>query len=239
MAFHRGPRIVYDDSLIALFDSQNIKSYPGTGNIWYDLSKYKNNATLYNFTGAGAGTLSGFDTNTSLMMFDRHVGSSDGAANNYALIPNNSLIALCNCYHGFSVSYWIKQTSLTCTAMTKMIDTWEIYYCSSLTFRTQGTGGNDGNSGLSNSYYLGDFHHITATHDGFYRKIYINGELYYTNANTITATTTTSPISIGAYNGGYYAFIGSLPYYALYNRVLSADEIKMIYNSTKSRFNNL
>lgn len=238
MGFFRGPKIVYDDSLIALFDSQNIKSYPGTGNIWYDLSRYKNNATLYNFSGPGANTLSGFDTNTGLMMFDRHVGSSNGAANNYGVIPNNSHTADCNCYHGFTVSYWIKQTSLTCTAMTKMDGSWEIYYCSSLTFRTQGTGGNDGNTGLSNSYYLGDFHQITATHDGFTRKIYINGELYYSNANPITSATI-SNISIGAYNGGYYAFIGSLPYYTLYNRVLSADEIKMMYNSLKSRFNNL
>ena len=32
------PKLVQDDSLILLLDAENPKSYPGSGNTWYDLS---------------------------------------------------------------------------------------------------------------------------------------------------------------------------------------------------------
>jgi hypothetical protein len=42
-----GPNIVKDRLILSL-DAANDKSYPGSGNIWYDLSGGGYNSTLYN-----------------------------------------------------------------------------------------------------------------------------------------------------------------------------------------------
>ena len=44
MAIHYNPKIV-TDGLVLYLDSVNTKSYPGSGNIWYDLSGRGNDAT--------------------------------------------------------------------------------------------------------------------------------------------------------------------------------------------------
>lgn len=44
MSVYSGPELI-DDSLVLLLDSHVSKSYPGSGNTWYDLSMKKNNAT--------------------------------------------------------------------------------------------------------------------------------------------------------------------------------------------------
>ena len=235
MSFHYSPKIVTDGLVLAL-DSHNPKSYPGTGTTWYDLSGNNNHGTLYNFTGPGASTTSGYNTTTKHMMFDRHVSSSDGAANNYVGIPNSASLDGVLCENGMTIAMWLRMDSYTCTAFTKWNASWELYYCSNLVFRTQGTGGSDGNSGVSYSANYQNFHSIIATHDGFTRKFYINGVEVYSAANTISGQNTTNPIGIGAYHGGNYAFFGAIPYYSLYNRPLSQKEVTQTHNTLKGRF---
>lgn len=47
MAYFNGPRIV-TDGLVLCLDAASSKSYPGSGDTWYDLSNRKNNAQLFN-----------------------------------------------------------------------------------------------------------------------------------------------------------------------------------------------
>ena len=47
MAYRNGPKIV-TDGLVLCLDAAIGKSYPGSGNTWYDLSGNGNNCTLYN-----------------------------------------------------------------------------------------------------------------------------------------------------------------------------------------------
>ena len=232
MGFFRGPNIVRD-GLTVLLDSRSSRSYPGTGTTWYDLSGNGNHGTLNNFTGPSAGSTSGYDTNTKLMMFDRHVGTSDGAANNYVNIPNSDSLDNCIITNGMSISFWFRQDVYRCTAMTKWNGSWEVYYCSSLVFRTQGTGGSDLSTGDT---ALSGFHNICVTSTATGRLVYVNGVVQATGTNTVSTQDTSNPISIGAYYNGYYAMEGALPYYALYNRELSSDEVLQNYNATKSRF---
>jgi hypothetical protein len=49
MTLQHSPQVVME-GLICLLDSANIKSYPGSGNTWTDLSGNANNATLTNPT---------------------------------------------------------------------------------------------------------------------------------------------------------------------------------------------
>lgn len=233
---YTGPHII-TDGLVLHLDSMNSKSYPGTGTIWYDLSGNNNHGTLVNMNPSYTGNTSGFDTVTNYMMFDRHVGAADGVANNYINIINSDSLDDCIPVSGMTISMWVKMTSYTCTALTRWNGSWEIYYCANLTWRSwNGATTTDGVSSLSNATYLNKFHQIVATHNGSYRKFYINGVEIYSNENSITNQNTTNSISIGAYSNGQYAFIGALPQYSLYNRALYPSEILQNFNSTKSRY---
>lgn len=235
MAQHYGAK-VSTEGLVCYLDSQNPRSYPGSGTTWYDLSGNNNNGAMSAFTGASAGSTSGFDTNTGWMMFDRHVGSSDATANNRVTINNSNSLDGVLITNTMTINFWMKMTSYTCTAMTKWNGSWELYYCSGLVWRSQGTGGSDWSSGLAYTTHLNKFHMITATHDGTTRKFYINGSLYGTQSNTVTSQDTSNVVSIGGYYNGNYATVGAIPHYMLYNRILSDTEISQIYNTTKARF---
>jgi len=232
MGFYNGPKLI-TNGLRLLLDSRSKRSYPGSGTTWYDLSGNNNHGTLVDFTGASAGSTSGFDTNTGLMMYDRHVGTSDGSANNYVNIPNSTTTQECLITNGMSISFWFRQDVYRCTAMTKWSSSWEVYYCSNLVFRTQGTGGSDLSTGDA---ALSGFHNICVTSTNTGRLVYVNGVVQATGTNTVSTQNTTEPISIGAYYNGNYAMEGSLPYYALYNRELSSDEVNQNYKALKNGF---
>ena len=232
MGFYNGPKLI-TNGLRLLLDSRSKRSYPGSGTTWYDLSGHNNHGTLVNFTGASAGSTSGFDTNTGLMMYDRHVGSAYNTANNYVNIPNSATLDECLITNGMSISFWFRQDTSVCTAMTKWDGSWEVYYCSNLVFRTQGTGGSDLSTGDTAP---SGFHNICVTSTSTGRKVYVNGVVEATGTNTVSGQNETNPISIGAYYNGYYAMVGSLPYYALYNRELTSDEVNQNYNALKEGF---
>ena len=245
VASSSGPNIV-KDGLTVLLDSRSKRSYPGSGNTWYDLSGNNNHASLVNFTGPGANTFSGYDSNTRFMMYDRHVGTSNTANNNYALIPNSTTLQDCviTSTGGFSTMFWFRQDQYFCTALTKWNGSWEVFYCDDLVFRTQGTGGSDYNTGIDDSVNAFFFQFIACTHDGTTRKVYLNRldqDIYrlntpLENSNTISSQNTTTDVSVGAYYNGNYACKGALPYYMLYNRALSEDEIRQNFNATKRGF---
>lgn len=233
MALKYGPTIIQDGLVLAL-DSMDPNSYPGTGTTWYDISGNGNHGTMYGFTGPSAGSTSGFDTNTKYMMFDRHSGASDGTVNNRVVVPNSNTLDGVLCQNAMTIDMWIKETSYVCTAMTKWSSSWELYYCSGLVFRTEGTGGTDLSVGVSTS--AGNWRNLVATHNGTVAQMYINGALIMNTSNTVTGQNTSNNISIGAYENGTYATYGAIPIYRLYDRVLTSTEVAQNYNATKTRF---
>ena len=233
MALKYSPSIIKSGLVVSL-DSGDINSYPGSGTTWYDLSGNGNHATMYNMNSPSAGNTSGFDTTTKYMMFDRHLGNSDGAANNYALIANSVTTQGVLCQNGMTIDMWFRETGTVCTAFTKWASSWELYYCNTMVFRTEGAGGNDGSSSIGSS--PGTWRNIVATHDGTTRKLTVNNTVVLNDTNAVTGQNTNQPIAIGAYNGGIYASYGAIPIYRLYNRPLSASEIASNYNAQKSRF---
>jgi len=220
--------------LVLYLDSMDIDSYPGSGTIWYDLSGNGHDATLYNMNSPSAGNTSGFDTTTKYMMFDRHLGSGDGVGNNYALVNNTSVLDGALCENGMTVDMWVRESGYVCTALTKWGGSWEIYYCNTLVFRTQGSGGTDGPSSVSTSG--GTWRNIVATHDGINRRLFVNGTIVLNDTNIVSGQNTTDPISIGAYNGGSYATFGAIPIYRVYNRPLNPYEIAENFQATRGRF---
>ena len=233
MPNYSGPEITTAGLVLSL-NSMDKNSYPGSGTTWYDLSGNGNNGTLYDFSGPGAGSTSGYDTSTGFMMFDRHLGGSDGTINNRVVVPNSNTLDGVLCQNGMTIDFWFRETTYVCTAMTKWNSSWEIYYCSGLVFRTQGTGGADLSAGVSTS--AGNWRHLVATHNGATAKFYVNGVETMSTSNPITNQNTTSNVSIGAYDNGLYASYGALPIYRLYNRVLNYSEVLQNYEAQRTQF---
>ncbi len=231
MSYNNGPRIV-TDGLVLNLDAGNSRSYPGTGTSWGDLSRSSSAGTLTNgptFNSANGGSI----------VFD--------GTNDYVNIPfssqfpvGSSARTLCAWFYVTSVSggreifgiggnsvagsrsaLWIDSTNIIgieCLNTGVLTDSWTgintwVNLCA--TFET---GGN--------------------THSF---KIYVNG-IQRTTTTTGTAVTLNS-LSTAAVIGWVpgagafvHMFIGNIPQVSLYNRALTAAEIRQNYHATKGRF---
>ena len=81
--------------------------------------------------------------------------------------------------------------------------------------------------------------HIVTTYDGQVGKIYVNSQLV---ANTdwgsvLGATTNNSVLTVGGNTGTNRQFNGQIPITKVYNRALTADEVRNNYRHYKNRFN--
>ncbi len=90
---------------------------------------------------------------------------------------------------------------------------------------------NDGNQTLND----GNYHYYGFTFDGSTKRAYIDGVQVGTQSVAGTLTTSFSGRKVGAFSGGYWAN-GDLPVYKVYNKVLTAEEIKNNFNAYKNRF---
>lgn len=222
------------EGLACYLDSMNLNSYPRSGTVWYDLTGNGNNGTLTTMNSPSAGNTSGFDTTTGYMMFDRHVGAADGTANNVVTFSSSATLLDCLSQNGMSMEMWLKITTPVCTAMSKLVGSWEIYYCSGLVHYTEGSAVATLAGTINSSTYT-NFHHLTITHDGINRRIYVNGVHNATDIS-IPAGQSFGSMGLGAYPTGIYAFIGSIPIYRVYSRALNSYEIAENFQSERGRF---
>ena len=230
MAYRNGPKIV-TDGLVLCLDAAIGKSYPGSGNTWYDLSGNGNNGTLmnspiYNNSNRGLFSFSGSDesidvpVSTSLqsqyftfnIWFKFNAFSSGGDSifsghyQHYGTISGLTVFA----YLG---QYWF-QTRLNNTC------------CQSLTV----------GSATTNTWI-----NFCGTWNGSIKIAYLNG--IQVGSQSVTGThSQLNNFSIGnnadniANNNYSSAIDGYIPMFKYYNRALSSDEITQNYNATKGRF---
>ena len=78
--------------------------------------------------------------------------------------------------------------------------------------------------------------HVVATIDGTNIKLYENGTLFTTNSQTINPADNNTNVYIGRDPSSQY-FPGDIPVAKIYNRALTAAEVKNNYNNYKGRFN--
>lgn len=226
MSYNTGPKIV-TDGLVLCLDAADRNSYPGSGSTWYDLSGNANNGTLTN-----GPTFS--STNGGSIVFD---GSNDYSTF-YA--PNLGTIT--------TVEMWVK---LGAAYSNKMFFGWFTYdvWCQSGRI-----GYNTANSdlyGISSSTVtdlgiVGSFaHYIFEMNSGIHysnNKIYIN-----TNQQSLSQLSGGENAGNRNFNNGNGLISGwlydsnykipmSCAVFKVYNRALSADEVRRNYNATKGRF---
>jgi hypothetical protein len=230
MGVYTRPSIV-TNGLVLNLDAANIKSYPGSGTTWTDLSGNGNNGTL--------------TPGVSGLTFSRDGGGSlvfDGT-NDYVSIPSFNFGS-----NAFTISYWLYKLDRTY----KYIQDLGGNNTGAISLGP-GTGGQlTANASInvyggskilsigtelgSSWYPINQFFEITITRNGSVSLLYLNGSLIYTD----TALGNFGGIStskIGDYGGGGLNFNGRISNTKFYNRVLSSTEVQQNYNALKSRFN--
>lgn len=221
---------IVTDGLVLCVDAGDKMSYPGAGTAWTDLSKSKINGTLVNgptFNSSNGGNI----------VFD---GTNDYANLGTAssLFPGPNITASLFC--------WIKPSTVS---------------SSSIPIGNQYTSGHRLYIGIySDGYWdvgFGDYYwnynnsgsKIVATTNWTLISLIItagSAVLYVNGQKSITKTTDTSVSLGGFFSMGVYFQNGSIDgsyqescniaLTQIYNRALSAQEIRQNYNATKGRF---
>ena len=215
MGLSHSPRIV-TDGLVFCVDAGDKMSYPGAGTTWTDLSKNRNNGTLTNgptFNSANRGSI----------VFD--------GTNDYVDLGSPSDLATGS--SNFSWNVWVKTPSSF--SGYKMILSTDLYYCYLSLYNNQFTF--DTNSNSTHRYG-------TLSANTWYNTTVVrnsNVDYFYINSIFIDSESDSTSVS-GTFNIGRWNYNDTLYYNSnistiqIYNRALSAAEIKQNYNATRGRF---
>ena len=226
MGITYNPKVV-TDGLVFCVDAASKRSYPGTGTTWTDLAG-GNNGTLTNgptFSSANGGCL----------VFD---GSDD-----YVLLGNDV-----NLGTSASITVWVKGLGDegTVAGATSPTDGGYILgtTVSGISSYVRMYPDNDGvldRASISNSFtdIFAEWTHLSISRDVLTVYLYVNGVANlittYNNSGTM-ATAGTRVKSIGARDTGSSPMEGQIACLQLYNRALTADEVRQNYNATRGRF---
>jgi len=217
MGLAHSPRIV-TDGLVLCVDAASKRSYPGTGTTWTDLVG-GNNGTLTNGPTFDA-------ENGGSIVFD---GSNDyvNCGQNFSITSNNS----------FSLSVWVSPSSTGSwqgiLQRGRNAGDWYGIWQNGSKF-IFGISGSNLSSSLNLS--VGLIYNVTVTQNTSGRKLYINGVLDTSTSVYYSGSDPSAPLTVGsAYYGSEY-FNGKIFVALVYNRTLTADEIRQNYLSTKERY---
>ena len=230
MSAYIGPEIV-EDGLVLCLDAGNTKSYPGSGATWTDLSGNGNTGTLTN-----GPTYS--SSNGGSIVFD--------GMNDYVRIPYNSNLNPTT----ITVSAWIKRNQVVNYAhfigLPINNSTWINPYMSygveyigttdTISF-TLGFTDNTFAYTSASAYGNNRWFYFAATYDQSNVKVYIDGALITTRAETKTLYNSTADFYIGAINtSSQYPLNGNIASTQIYNKALTQSEITQNFNALKGRY---
>ena len=238
MGLVHNPNVV-SDGLVCCWDAANKRSYPGAGTTWTDLVG-RQNGTMQN--------------NTSFNSAKGGVLEFDGT-DDYVSVPDSDYLDSITSAITVSVwVYWSSDANDISTIVSKASAAgWASPYSSWNMRLRHGTGGwgtetvefwaagsytTGGQFYSSSSIPRDTWTHIVGTYDGANQKIYINGVLDATDAQTAAIATTAQPLLFGTNYGGPGSELleGSLANVLIYNRGLTAAEVKQNYEALKPRF---
>lgn len=216
MSNQYGPRIV-TDGLVLCLDAGNSKSYPGSGNTWFDLS------------GSNNGTISGatYSSNDS--------GSFHFDGNDKITSTNNASVQITV----GTIGAWFKATN-TNTSVHGIIakqGAWGLFVWGNL-LRAYDWGTP---AVRSTSYTVGDnsWHQAVMTFTQTVGSPANNAIIYLDGIAVLTTTIKHSAhnvtVQIGEANASQF-FRGNIAQAMVYNKVLTANEIFQNYNALKGRF---
>ena len=88
----------------------------------------------------------------------------------------------------------------------------------------------------TSTHLLNTWYNVVGTYDGSNMKIYVNGVLKNTQAQTGTLATNSETAKIGTFQGTNYNLTGRISNVSVYNRALTAAEVSQNFNALRSRF---
>jgi hypothetical protein len=207
--------------------------YPTTG------TTKTRGTTLADLSGGGnTGTLTNGPTYSSAnggsIVFD--------ATNDSIIIPENSALNT----QTPTVEVWVKTNATTQNGFwfeKGQVNTqYSLFQEGAVIQWRQNIGGSITNLSTTTATYMNtnSWYQVVATYTSGSRKLYINGTLVNSDAQTGTIATNANGMSIGVYGGynggrGYY-YSGNIASVKIYNRELSADEVSQNFNATRGRY---
>jgi hypothetical protein len=234
MAVFAGPKIV-DDGLVLYLDAANEKSYTGSGTTWTDLSGFGNNGTLVNGVGYNS-------DNLGSLVFDY--------ANDYVAVNHSNAFNFLNQFTVSVFAFPNYQNSSFRTIITKGKRT--SFTPSSFLIRhgrsvdnnndirgqIRTTSGSFTVAYIPPSNFDGHWHNYTLSFDGSNGFLYIDS--MFVNAVSVSGTLTnnTNDLTIGRGDVSDIAeyWDGNISNVQIYNRALTAQEIKQNFEALRGRF---
>jgi len=228
MGINYNPRTVTDGLVLAL-DAGNTKSYPGSGTTWTDLSGKGNDGTLTNgptYSSANGGSI----------VFD---GSNDDVTTGNTLTDADELFA--DTGTAWSTSSWFNvdvisgaDKAVTGRGGGTGSSATYVVYIDNANLRVRLRGGT--NTNISTSIATNTWYNVVVTWDGTTANGYLNGQ-FVTTLAVGTASNQTNTFTIGATASGTSTeFDGKISQTLVYNRALTASEIKQNFNALRGRF---
>jgi hypothetical protein len=224
MGLAHSPSVITDGLMIYL-DAANTRSYPGTGNTWYDLRGNRN-----------------FTLQNNPPFFANSAGGSIGftAANSHWASSSTSLSTITR----FSVDVWHYYTGVNSGAYPCIVTELWPGTTGHINYVLGGLNGftigfyKDGGWNISSAYTLtaGNWYHLVGNFDGASFKLYINGVNQVTTANGATPTSSNGGIRLMRRWDSDEYWGGQLSTVKIYNRALSATEIKQNFEATRDRY---
>lgn len=221
MGQHGGPLNRAISNLALSLDASNLISYSGSGNTAYDLITrnvlslsgvaYTSSGTLAYYTLAGSGNITS-SSNTGIS------GANSRTISCWVYFNSKTIQSLMCIGANGAGTGWGIETSSTVFQLSK------------------------GNSGTVTgiTYTTGQWYNIVyvganASANSLNVTLYVNGSSQYTGTDT-TINTTNSTLKLGTNNAGTLAFNGRISQAKVYNKALTADEVKKNYDGLKSKF---
>ena len=240
MAFSFQPKTV-TDGLVLYLDAANVKSYPGSGTTWTDLSSTTITGSLTN-----GPTFS--SVNNGVIRFD---GTNDfvdlGTTSTLNFTGPFSVCFWGNLNVTGSSQYFVNRWAFTAGNFRQWsLDnikggTYPAPVQNLFQFRISSNGLDAGAAFITSSVsssYSNNWVNVCGIWDGSFIYLYING----TSANTrVSAASMVSTAGQKTFIGGSDAGVslpptGSIAQVSIYNRALSATEVLQNYNALKGRF---
>jgi hypothetical protein len=218
---------IVSNGLVLCLDAADKKSYPGSGTVWADRSGNGNNGTLI-----GGSTFN--SSNGGVIVFD---GTDD-----YASIPatpsvniiTNTITFGAWCYPTVSNKY--QHILVKSVTESRQYGMWLSANGTSQIFRNLNGVVAQTNINISTPWSVNAWNYIMLVYNGSTVKIYLNGSEVFSENASGNITTTASNVNIGGEPTQSFFFNGRIAIAQIYNKALTAVEIKQNFNATRGRF---
>lgn len=210
---------IVTNGLTFLVDSGNLGSYSGTGTTWKDLSPSATNATLINSPSFSTG-------NGGYLAFN----GTNQYAPTTATLPTNT----------YTKMAWVYFTSLTSAnniiSGSQGSNNGHAFWMGAGTTLKSGHNGDWSGTVGATVFSTNTWYHVACVFDSAVgMRLYVNGVQDAFNATKTATVSGTTNIELACYGSANFMY-GRLASASIYNRALSANEIKQNFTALRGRF---